>query len=1685
MAVYYSKSLEDVISSEAAPFNPALDQLWWKLPDNMLYIWNGLAWVVSKTVAANDPTKAPLHSPALTGVPTTPTAPLGTNSIQIASTAFVRANALQDAVSDGQTYGRKNKTWSLISTIVGPPGPPGEDGEPGDTGPQGPQGEPGNSFTTFEYAFQSQTTPPPSGSGVRFNNATYTLVTEIYIANISAIGRNNANAFMLTVKGNRIFVQDKDETTKWASFEVTNSPTNIGTYTRFPVIWKESGPAAIPQEQVLVNIASPSTNFPEAPDDGQQYGRQSKAWSVVTPNPTWATLAGKPATFPPTTPIPQTDISGLVGDLDGRVMVAGDTMSGPLRLPNGSTSAPALSFAADTSTGLIYVANNSFDLVAGGYRGLNIGTGAVTPLVPLRLPDGNAANPPISFTNEVSSGFYRQLAGTVSVSVTGNEVMRWTGATKTTTAFGPLITTASTAAVTGLRVSPGMAPSFPSNGDFWSTDSGFFGRVNGVTIGPFGAASAGGIAEAPNDGQTYGRKNLGWTVVGTGGGGGIPEAPTDDGLYARINASWNDLTDEFALKANLLNPVFTGNPTAPTPLTTDNDTSIATTAFVQANMGLKVSKAGDEMTGDLRVSKISPIVEVNAIGGSTDYAAFYGLKGGAYRWGFNLASTDPESSGNAGSNFEVERYSDAGNYIDTPLKIIRSTGIVSMPLGVTTLTPATADNTTKVATTAFVQSNVVLKEPVIAAGTTAQYWRGDKNWQILDKATIGLGNVDNTSDANKPISSATQTALNLKAPIASPTFTGKVITAASATGGAGFNLPLGVAPTSPANGDVWLTNTQMGFRVSGTTHTVATAVDLATKESVIAAGTVSQYWRGDKSWQTLDKTTVGLGNVDNTSDAAKPISTATQTALDTKAASVHSHADATASVSGFMSAAQFTKLGGIETGATADMTAAELLTAIKTVDGAASGLDADLLDGQSGAYYQSLANMTGEIPNTSLPVRLQTNVINVSDLNLAVDTGFYFASNTGTNVPVASTYGWLEVVSRGTGIQTHQRWTEYNGKRTYERQQTSAGTWIAWELTQSNKAYLDLTYATLASPTFTGIPKSPALVSGSTTGNLHLAGGSTIQFGAQVELYAETHASLPNQAFYDAAVHTFRGQGGSTVALTITPGGTVTTVTPATADNDTSIATTAFVKAQGYAPLASPVFTGTPTAPTAAVASNDTTIATTAFVKSSIDTGAEILAKLITVDGAGSGLDADLLDAQSSAYYLGRANHTGSQAISTITGLQTALDDKAPLAIPVFTGNATILSVDAAAAGGALILRHDSPSPLVGDQLGIVYFQGDNSLNVNTNYGWIVMSVTDLADGSEDATLSFTTIKAGTVTNSLILAPGLATITTPLTVSGALNCTTLDATGAATAPVFNASGTNAFLQGGGGNIYLRPTAGSASGEMIVTPAGALSVTAGISAGGPGTFVGSVNSSQVFNSTTAHVILQGTGGYVYLRPTGGSAVGETTVAATTGNMDVYGAITAGGQVNANQNFVSSTATAILAATSAAGIVALRPNGVGNPTGQATVTSTGTLNAPIITESGLRVATENISITAGNGLTGGGTLAATRTLTMGTPGSITNASTNAVTATSHTHAFGIAVAEVYTGAVQDQTTFGVGHTILCDCSANPARNAAVTPRLAASNTWGYANSGAGALLGGTWRSHGWVGGTGTAFMVQRTA
>lgn len=102
-----------------------------------------------------------------------------------------------------------------------------------------------------------------------------------------------------------------------------------------------------------------------------------------------------------------------------------------------------------------------------------------------------------------------------------------------------------------------------------------------------------------------------------------------------------------------------------------------------------------------------------------------------------------------------------------------------------------------------VETDTILKLPVsvltnaINAAAPVQSVAGKTGTVTLNKSDVGLSNVDNTSDANKPVSTAQATAI-------------------------------------------------------------------ATKEPTIAAGTTAQYWRGDKSWQTLNKAAVGLSNVENT-----------------------------------------------------------------------------------------------------------------------------------------------------------------------------------------------------------------------------------------------------------------------------------------------------------------------------------------------------------------------------------------------------------------------------------------------------------------------------------------------------------------------------------------------------------------------------------------------------------------------------------------------------------------------------------------------------------------------------------------------------------------------------------------------------------------------------------------------------
>ena len=164
------------------------------------------------------------------------------------------------------------------------------------------------------------------------------------------------------------------------------------------------------------------------------------------------------------------------------------------------------------------------------------------------------------------------------------------------------------------------------------------------------------------------------------------------------------------------------------------------------------------------------------------------------------------------------------------------TGTPTLPTGTIATTQTAGNNSTALATTAFVGtavSNLVNAAP--------------ESLNTLKELSDALG-----ADAN--YASTITTALGTKAPIASPTFTGTV----TIPSGASIS---GYAPiASPTfTGTVTIPS---GASISG----------YAPLASPTFTGTVGG----------ISKSMVGLSNVDDTTDANKPVSTATQTALDLK-----------------------------------------------------------------------------------------------------------------------------------------------------------------------------------------------------------------------------------------------------------------------------------------------------------------------------------------------------------------------------------------------------------------------------------------------------------------------------------------------------------------------------------------------------------------------------------------------------------------------------------------------------------------------------------------------------------------------------------------------------------------------------------------------------------------------------------
>ena len=363
-----------------------------------------------------------------------------------------------------------------------------------------------------------------------------------------------------------------------------------------------------------------------------------------------------------------------------------------------------------------------------------------------------------------------------------------------------------------------------------------------------------------------------------------------------------------------------------------------------------------------------------------------------------------------------------------------------------------------------------------------------------------------------------------------------------------------------------------------------------------------------------------------------------------------------------------TKLDAIEASATADQTASEILTAIKTVDGAGTGLDADLLDGQHGSYYATAASV-GTLSSLDNAITNDSNLVAaINELQgdiTQINTNGASANNTiiGTLSQMLTSED-SDVVGAINELHTETlaNTTKLSGIEAGANVTDTANVFAS--LVEGNGIDLDSSTGTISSALVTATSSTLGLVKIGYTENgknypVELSSG---QMFVNVPWDADTDTNTQNTystsvvsssgiklrltgAGHDGATTDdvkFVGAGSSTVSRT-----DESTITITSTDTNTQLST------EQVQDIVGGMLGGTETGITVTYQDGtgdiDFVVATqtdnnfTTTLKNKLDaieasatadqTASEILTAIKTVDGAGSGLDADLLDGNSSAHY--------------------------------------------------------------------------------------------------------------------------------------------------------------------------------------------------------------------------------------------------------------------------------------------------------------------------------------------------------------------------------------------------------------------------------------------------------------------
>jgi len=277
-------------------------------------------------------------------------------------------------------------------------------------------------------------------------------------------------------------------------------------------------------------------------------------------------------------------------------------------------------------------------------------------------------------------------------------------------------------------------------------------NIDVLTISTVLGKSLPGVVVGTTETQTLTNKTINSPVIDAPAFSGTFSLPITTSIgnvsadeMQMINGVTSNVQTQIDAKAPSASPTFTGTVVLPSTTTIGNissqelDLLNGVTANVQTQIDAKAPSESPTFTGTVTLPSTTSIGNLT----STELGYLDGIT--------SSVQTQIGAAATALSNHEADT--------------TNIHGIADTSLLATTTNVATAKS-----------------EAISEAGTAADT-KVSTAVAALTKSSVGLANVDNTSDANKPVSTATQTELDLKAPKASPTFTGTVVLPAVTAGG--------------------------------------------------------------------------------------------------------------------------------------------------------------------------------------------------------------------------------------------------------------------------------------------------------------------------------------------------------------------------------------------------------------------------------------------------------------------------------------------------------------------------------------------------------------------------------------------------------------------------------------------------------------------------------------------------------------------------------------------------------------------------------------------------------------------------------------------------------------------------------------------------------------------------------------